>query len=157
MWLLSNFLLHVCSCFLDFSIFLLLLIFLCILCFLISLHLFFSFRFAVLLLFSLLFTLSFLLSLCFSKAAYSVSGSWRHRGSRGTQAPLSLSLSLVASFSSFRGSPATPGSAASVIPPESPKSAAGTPRRWLERVILVVLFFQSLPKVHEHGSVWNMS
>lgn len=82
-----------------------------------------------------------------------------HGGIEGAEALrlLSLSLSLVASFSSFRGSPATPGSAASVIPPESPKSAAGTPRRWLERVILVVLFFQSLPKVHEHGSVWNMS
>lgn len=72
----------------------------------------------------------------------------RHSGS---------SLSLSPPSAPLRGSPATPGSAASVIPPESPKSAAGTPRRWLERVILVVLFFQSLPKVHEHGSVWNMS
>lgn len=84
-----------------------------------------------------------------------------HGGIEGAEALRLLSLSLSLSSSLLQlllGDPhATPGSAASVIPPESPKSAAGTPRRWLERVILVVLFFQSLPKVHEHGSVWNMS
>lgn len=104
MWLLSNFLLHVCSCFLDFSIFLLLLIFLCILCFLISLHLFFSFRFAVLLLFSLLFTLSFFLSLSSSLSVLvkHLIPFQAHGGIEGAEALrlLSLSLSLVASFSS---------------------------------------------------------